>query len=151
MFSLICAWMNDRVNNGEAGDLRRYRTHYDVTVMVRCTGLVSLHGEMISNMRLIKRTTESNDQNAHDLAVTKLLTASNGYTNSRGEKSSVLPSLMKWIMMRETFCSLNVHPNSVQFNCKHIYMKLFPSNLIQIYTHLFSFKLSKQEVFEQTL
>ena len=29
----ICAWMNDWVNNREAGDLRRHRTHYDVTVM----------------------------------------------------------------------------------------------------------------------
>ena len=33
MFSLICAWTNDWVNNHEAGDLRRHRTHYDVTVM----------------------------------------------------------------------------------------------------------------------
>ena len=33
MFSLICAWMNYWVNNGEAGDLRRHRAHYDVTVM----------------------------------------------------------------------------------------------------------------------
>ena len=33
MFSLICAWINGSVNNGEAGDLRRYRAHYDVTVM----------------------------------------------------------------------------------------------------------------------
>ena len=33
MFSLICARINDWVNNGEAGDLRRYRTHYDVTVI----------------------------------------------------------------------------------------------------------------------
>ena len=33
MFSLICAWINGWVNNGEAGDLRRHRTHYDVTVM----------------------------------------------------------------------------------------------------------------------
>ena len=32
MFSLICVWINDWVNNGEAGDLRRYRAHYDVTV-----------------------------------------------------------------------------------------------------------------------
>ena len=43
MFSLICVWINDWVNNGEAGDLRRYRIHYDVTVMVlifrsRCMG-----------------------------------------------------------------------------------------------------------------
>ena len=33
MFSLICVWINDWVNNGEAGDLRRYLIHYDVTVM----------------------------------------------------------------------------------------------------------------------
>ena len=33
MFSLICAWRNDWVNNREAGDLRRHRAHYDVTVM----------------------------------------------------------------------------------------------------------------------
>ena len=33
MFSLICAWINGWVNNGEAGDLRRHRAHYDVIVM----------------------------------------------------------------------------------------------------------------------
>ena len=27
MFSLICVWINGWVNNGEAGDLRRYRAH----------------------------------------------------------------------------------------------------------------------------
>ena len=31
MFSLICAWTNSWVNNRDAGDLRRYRTHHDVT------------------------------------------------------------------------------------------------------------------------
>ena len=31
MFSLICSWINAWVNNGEAGDLRRNRAHYDVT------------------------------------------------------------------------------------------------------------------------
>ena len=35
MFSLICVWINGWVNNGEAGDLRRYRAHYAVTVMTR--------------------------------------------------------------------------------------------------------------------
>ena len=34
MFSLICARINGWVNNHEAGDLRRHRTHYDVTVML---------------------------------------------------------------------------------------------------------------------
>ena len=33
MFSLIGVWINACVNNREAGDLRRYRAHYDVTVM----------------------------------------------------------------------------------------------------------------------
>ena len=36
MFSLICAWIYSRVNNREAGDLRRYRAHYDVIVMSFC-------------------------------------------------------------------------------------------------------------------
>ena len=33
MFSLIYAWINDWVNNREAGDLRRQHVHYDVIVM----------------------------------------------------------------------------------------------------------------------
>ena len=33
IFSLICVWINGWVNNREAGDLRRYRAHYDVIVM----------------------------------------------------------------------------------------------------------------------
>ena len=33
MFSLICIWINDWINNREAGDLRRHRGHYDVNVI----------------------------------------------------------------------------------------------------------------------
>ena len=33
MFSLISALINCLVNNGEAGDLRRHRAHYDITLM----------------------------------------------------------------------------------------------------------------------
>ena len=33
MFSLICAWTKRSANNRDAGDLRRHRHHYDVTVM----------------------------------------------------------------------------------------------------------------------
>ena len=32
MFSLICAWINDLVNNDDAGDLRLHRAHNDDTV-----------------------------------------------------------------------------------------------------------------------
>ena len=42
-FFFICVWINGWVNNREASDLRRYRAHYDVTVM---TG--SYHEKMIS-------------------------------------------------------------------------------------------------------
>ena len=42
MLSLISAWINDWVNNREAGDLRRHRAHYDVTIIPMpagfCTG-----------------------------------------------------------------------------------------------------------------
>ena len=34
MLSLICLWINGWLNNREAGDLRRYRAYYDVTVMM---------------------------------------------------------------------------------------------------------------------
>ena len=33
MFYFSCAWINDWVKNREAGDFRRHRAHYDVTVM----------------------------------------------------------------------------------------------------------------------
>ena len=44
----ICVWINGWVNNREAGDLRRYRAHYDVTVMELSSsaGLVQMHGEL---------------------------------------------------------------------------------------------------------
>ena len=34
MFSLICTWINGWANNREVGDLRCYRAHYDVIVMI---------------------------------------------------------------------------------------------------------------------
>ena len=37
MFSLICTRINGLVNNDGAGDLRRYRAHYDVIVMLIST------------------------------------------------------------------------------------------------------------------
>ena len=42
MFSLICVWKNGWVNNCEAGDLRRYHAHYDVTIMSWCLITVTL-------------------------------------------------------------------------------------------------------------
>ena len=33
MFSLICTWTHNWANNGDDGDLRHHRAHYDVIVM----------------------------------------------------------------------------------------------------------------------
>ena len=43
MFSLICSWINGCVNNGEAGDLRRHRAHYDVILMYTVRRLLELY------------------------------------------------------------------------------------------------------------
>ena len=46
MFTLICAWTNGLVNNRDAGDLRRHRAHYDITVMPR-----NVHAVFLGNHR----------------------------------------------------------------------------------------------------
>ena len=67
MFSLICARTNAWVNNGEAGDLRRHRPHYDVIVMEitrdwlidvhkLCTNSISCHLCIILQQRNLLRT-----------------------------------------------------------------------------------------------
>ena len=43
MFSLICTRINGWVNNGEAGDLSRYRAHYDITVMYMLNSIRPSH------------------------------------------------------------------------------------------------------------
>ena len=50
MFSLICAWINGWVNNRQAGDMRRNRVHYDVTVMSNKT-----RSYLMSSVRLYYR------------------------------------------------------------------------------------------------
>ena len=64
VFSLICVSINDWVNNGDAGDLRRYRIHYDVTVMMfpaavrgrRCAPTKKIHhGCGVSQFRRISK------------------------------------------------------------------------------------------------
>ena len=42
MFSLICAWTNSWVNIRDAGDLRRHRSHCDVTVIC-CRDRIWVH------------------------------------------------------------------------------------------------------------
>ena len=64
MFSLICAWTNGWVNNQDAGDLKRHRAHYDVTVMwcrivIQWSGqpwdLSAFNASLLPNFELVKR------------------------------------------------------------------------------------------------
>ena len=47
MFCLICVWIYGWVNSGGAGDLRRYRAHYDVIVMGRLCVSYTIPNRMI--------------------------------------------------------------------------------------------------------
>ena len=47
MFSLICARMNDWVNNREAGELRCHHGHYDVSVMYLFSSMHRLTSKLI--------------------------------------------------------------------------------------------------------
>ena len=64
MFSLLFAWTNGWVNNQYAGDLRRYRAHYDVTVrwcriVIQWSrqpwDLSAFNASLLSNFELVKR------------------------------------------------------------------------------------------------
>ena len=54
LWCLICARINDWVNNREAGDSRRHRSHYDVTVIHWRDGLCLSHGCMPFGMKMIE-------------------------------------------------------------------------------------------------
>ena len=77
MFSLICTRINGWVNNGEAGDLRRYRAHCDVTVVK------PVHRDMATN-------TEHVIANTYSGLILGLLPA-----NER-RRHKVTPSLIDW-------------------------------------------------------
>ena len=51
IFSLICAWIHGWVNNGEAGDLRRHQTQYDVIVMYHWSNPTATHGQPQRNIK----------------------------------------------------------------------------------------------------
>ena len=60
VFSLFCAWINGWVNNREAGDLRRHRAHYDVTVMLQST-----HDKRSKGLRYGAAYIESSESEQH--------------------------------------------------------------------------------------
>ena len=56
MISLICAWTNGWVNNRDAGDLRRYRVHCDITVMHFCEYILRIAFQLILYQELKSET-----------------------------------------------------------------------------------------------
>ena len=73
MFSLICVWVNGWVTNGEAGDVRRYRAHYDVIVMYRTiliqTSIIQIIPIYPSDAHWIPVFTEPNTVSSRYIAV----------------------------------------------------------------------------------
>ena len=67
MFSFICAWINDWVNNCEAGDLRCHRAHYDATIDCILTSfLVDNEGSpRVKTHNFIDNTSIFNIQTSH--------------------------------------------------------------------------------------
>ena len=58
MFSAICTWINDWVNNRWTGDLRRHRARYDVNVMIKLLSIDKCLKEttlILGNIWLFKR------------------------------------------------------------------------------------------------
>ena len=79
ILSLICAGINGWVNNDKAGDLRRHRAHYDVTVMWQITVAINNVRELLACAYLTKpsqwlqRSWRQPIGNHHDdLSVTKM-------------------------------------------------------------------------------
>ena len=68
MFSLICAWTNTWANNRDAGGLRRYRVHYDVTVMELNIKMESSHiKSLIEFIHVIVTITSSHSIRVHNI------------------------------------------------------------------------------------
>ena len=67
MFSLICVWINCWVNTCEAGDLRRYRAHYDGTIMSK----INSDGH---KLRRHHQTNVLYEKTYHSLNILKLMT-----------------------------------------------------------------------------
>ena len=72
MLCLICAWRNG-VNNREAGDLRRHRDHYDVTLMILELVYIYLHACMYRvracGLKAVNKKSDSKSEHIMDSTV----------------------------------------------------------------------------------
>ena len=95
MFSLICTRINGWVNNGEAGDLRRHRAHYDVTVM-ECLHFC-VQGPLYMQHQVIHLNSFSNDSVALNANVPS-------QCNNCGGEFSYVGSLLNSVMLAHQCC-----------------------------------------------
>ena len=116
MFSLICAWINDWMNNREAGDLRRHCAHYDVIVMtVGTVDIKSGHGRM-KNMNI--QWIHSCYYLPPDLPYITDATQSFSYNRSRSVYSELLRHQKMFRMNRYCFINTLVrHKGSSSSSC----------------------------------
>ena len=85
MVCLTCAWLNGWINSREAGDSRRHRAHYGVTVMIMLTdtnGLaVILHQGVCNHNAILRKSVSVHIKGGHtqcdDLSFTLFFQASN--------------------------------------------------------------------------
>ena len=54
MFSLICVWVNSRINNRKAGDLRRYSAHHCNDIIVMIFTIFNTTGQLIQMNEQVK-------------------------------------------------------------------------------------------------
>ena len=81
MFSLICVWINGWVNNREAGDLRRYLAHYDVTLIITLSCVTM--GQWVKCVCFVNFNTMGQRQNGCHFATDDILTFVFLYENCR--------------------------------------------------------------------
>ena len=79
MFSLICVWINGWVNSREAGNLRRYRAHFDVTEMhvttiFTCIIRTSHHKSLRAKIGILRYCTLHGEVNARICVSSKVAT-----------------------------------------------------------------------------
>ena len=124
MFSLICVWINAWVNNPEAGDLRRYRAHYDVIVMAyKATKSVMPYSD-----RSMKDRMSPGDKYSAPLSTHCGLVMLNGNINSGSTPSRYLNQC--WLTTSGIFChSLQCN---VSLNAQDVKLQVFKTYTYEI-------------------
>ena len=108
MFSLICTWTNDWINNRDAGDLRRHRAHYDVIVMIHHVTRYDAKWCQNSGISLADRVPFHSRISHLDLVVPWFLPASVRTTDELSHKRIYLYTIRKTCHTQEHYQILSM-------------------------------------------